>query len=305
MNGFYPLSSENIKSNLIWGKRQSLTYVYIELTNRCNLTCEYCQVDANDYFDMAFEKIVNIIDQLSDMKVFELRLGGGEPLLYKKIYDVIKYARERGIFVWLCTNGYNLDKKTAVKLKSSGLTGIRVSIDSTNPVIHDKVRNCKGAWFHCIDAILNAKMVCLETVISMTVGSHNIDEYELMCKMANGLDCQLSTHFVMPKGKGKTFPKISNSKSGEIINNLKGEKHCVAATETIYIDVCGNVSACSFLKPVASVNDYSLKEIMNLPQMIKFTKPIKSEKCRECQYGTLESCPLSNVCRGGCWVKYE
>lgn len=301
----YALSTGDLKSNLIWGKRKSLSYVYVELTNRCNLGCEYCQVDVEKYLDMDSKTITDIIDQLSNLEVFELRLGGGEPLLYSQITEVVKYAKSKNMFVWLCTNGYYFNKTMASRLKSTGLTGIRISIDSTIPTVHDNVRRHEGAWVKCLDAIFNAKLFELEVVISMTIGSHNIDEYQQMCKFAQAHNCRMSSHFVMPKGKGIMFPKVDKVKSSTIIDNLTGEKHCVAATDTIYIDVEGNVSACSFLKPAVSIHDMPISEILKSEEMQKYTKPIGGDKCTKCVYGKIAFCPISNICRGGCWVKHE
>jgi len=254
---------------------------------------------------MDVQTITGIIDQLCDLDVFELRLGGGEPLMYNDISDVVKYAKSKNMFVWLCTNGYFFSKETASRLKSSGLTGIRISIDSTVPVVHDNVRKQEGAWIKCLDAIFNAKLFDIEVVISMTIGSHNIDEYNQMCEFARTHNCQMSSHFIMPKGKGISFPKFDKKKATTIIDDLHGEKYCVAATDTIYIDVEGRVSACSFLKPTASVHDMTIEEILKSSEMKKFSKPIGGDKCAKCKYGKISFCPISNICRGGCWVKHE
>lgn len=303
--GLYPLSSGNPKDNLIWGRRESLSYVYIELTNRCNLHCAYCQIDANERFDMSLHTVKSIIDQLVELKVFELRLGGGEPLLYPYLEDVVQYASQKKLFVWICTNGYKFDSNFAVRLKQSGLTGIRVSLDSTSPVIHDRVRGQAGSWCHCMEAITIAQIYNINVVVSMTIGSHNIDEYTKMCELTNSHNCKLSTHFVMPKGKGEFFPKVDEKRNFDIIDKLSGEKHCVAATDTIYINVRGGVSACSFLDPIASVQEKTLFDIMQLPEMKRYALPIGGSNCSQCKYNRLEFCPISNICRGGCWVNYE
>jgi radical SAM protein with 4Fe4S-binding SPASM domain len=61
------------------------------------------------------------------MQVFQLAVGGGEPLLYEGLVDVLHYARQRGIVPNLTTNGTLLDAATVRELKRAGVARVNLS----------------------------------------------------------------------------------------------------------------------------------------------------------------------------------
>ena len=74
----------------------------IELTNRCNLNCKFCPYHSEDapfkpniYEDMDFEMYKQIIDEGSKKGLKAVKLNyRGEPLLYDKLPEAIKYAKD-------------------------------------------------------------------------------------------------------------------------------------------------------------------------------------------------------------------
>ena len=78
----------------------------IQLTERCNLHCKHCFVDANGYGDdMEYEKIRNcILPQLKKNCITKVTLTGGEPFVYSRLSDVVRLLSEEGISVGICTN---------------------------------------------------------------------------------------------------------------------------------------------------------------------------------------------------------
>jgi organic radical activating enzyme len=81
-------------------------------TNACNLNCSFCSCEDRDKKKkLELEQIVNIIDicRRHGTKAITIT-GGGEPLMYKEINEVINYANEGQIQVGLVTNGILLDK---------------------------------------------------------------------------------------------------------------------------------------------------------------------------------------------------
>ena len=87
-----------------------ISYVYIEITEKCNGNCIYSQIDNSQNADMSFDDFKNIIDQLSELNIFEIRIGGGEPLLCSYITSCVEYAAKKNIAAWICTNGKFLTK---------------------------------------------------------------------------------------------------------------------------------------------------------------------------------------------------
>ncbi|MBR6517806.1 MAG: radical SAM protein [Bacilli bacterium] len=308
MKHIYNLNINDIYENIKWGKLSSVVYAYVEITNKCNSNCIYCQKGESNSLNMSFSDYVILIDQLLKLNLFEIRLGGGEPLCDDGIIKKIEYARKKGFSVWVCTNGQLLTKKRCIELKSSGLLGVRISLDSLTPEIHNFSRGSEYSWFKTLQGIINAKQVGLEVIISMTVGKFNIDEIDKVNNFCKRLDLKFSTHFIMPVGKGKNsnFNEFDNSSLEKLINNSYGEKHCVAGTEMISIDTYGNVSPCSFIKGIYNFKELEIIEIMKKNDFKKYLNPVPKNKCKDCFFKSKKTdCLLSDICKGGCWALYE
>jgi radical SAM protein with 4Fe4S-binding SPASM domain len=81
---------------------------HLQLTNRCDAGCQGCytgaspQGSAREWGPDAWKKA---IDQLADMGVFHLALGGGESAILPWLGDVAEHARKRGLIPNLTTSG--------------------------------------------------------------------------------------------------------------------------------------------------------------------------------------------------------
>ncbi len=121
------------------------SHMQIELTTRCNLRCGYCnQSDkawqkAYGHQDMPFEMLEKILPQLKGSRVL-LLYNIGEPLLYKRIFDAIKLAKQYIPEVRLTSNGLLWTREIAEKLEEAGLTQLNVSIDSPDPEVMQRNR---------------------------------------------------------------------------------------------------------------------------------------------------------------------
>lgn len=106
-----------------------LQIVEIEVTNSCNLNCAHCYVKKNKLQNMNSKDVASIIDQCADLGVNRLVFTGGEPLLYRKIFELGNYAKKLGIpEVVLFTNGLLIDEKNIDKLKIFNF--VQLSIDA-------------------------------------------------------------------------------------------------------------------------------------------------------------------------------
>ena len=106
--------------------------LYLETTNRCNLLCTTCPrtfEELEPEADMSWELFTGIIDQYPKIARVVLH-GVGEPMLVKELPRMIRYLKERGIYVLFNTNGTLLTKKNGQELIDAGLDELRVSLDA-------------------------------------------------------------------------------------------------------------------------------------------------------------------------------
>ena len=143
---------ENPK-NFIVGKFP--IHLDIESTNRCNLRCTFCDklpyLKKDQIGDMDINLYKKIIDEGIKYGLMSVKLSyRGEPLMYKNIVEMIRYAKEKGIVdIYFNTNGMLLNEKMSEALVDVGLNRISISIEGTDHIAFEKER--KGAKFLTIE----------------------------------------------------------------------------------------------------------------------------------------------------------
>lgn len=76
--------------------------MYIQITTRCNMTCQHCAFSCtSEGEDMTMETFRNAVD--FDPEI--ISIGGGEPTLHFRFWEMIGYALGCSSDVWLATNG--------------------------------------------------------------------------------------------------------------------------------------------------------------------------------------------------------
>src|SRR5580698_2560341 len=70
-----------------------------ELTYACNLACVHCLSSSGrrDPNELTPSEAQGIVDDMVDMKVFYINIGGGEPMLRPDFFDLVSYAVDRKV----------------------------------------------------------------------------------------------------------------------------------------------------------------------------------------------------------------
>ncbi len=112
----------------------------VELTNRCNADCVYC---GRGYLpvthDMDFDMFTQIVDSLPAVKKVHPQ-GFGEPLLYPRIIEAVRYIAAAGKEAIFYTNASLLTDTIATGLLDAGMGHIVFSIDSGTPEEFERTR---------------------------------------------------------------------------------------------------------------------------------------------------------------------
>ncbi|MFC2130779.1 radical SAM protein [Bacteroidota bacterium] len=187
-------------------------YITFDITHHCNLSCTHCSTNSSPKITseggLSTSEALNIIDQLSIAGVKVLTLSGGEPLLRKDWHVLAKNAVISGMVVNIETNGSTINAQTADLIMKSGINSINISLDSHKPEVHDKIRQCEGAFWRTIRSILLLTDRNIKTGIVFTPTKHNWKDADKVIELANHLsvDSLHLNHFV-PTGRGR--PSIS------------------------------------------------------------------------------------------------
>jgi len=116
--------------------------VYLEVTNRCNLLCETCPRTFETLeppADMSWELFCRIIDQVPNLARAVLH-GVGEPMMVRELPRMVRYLKDRGVYVLFNTNGTLMPPKKTGWLVESGLDELRVSLDAADAATYRQVR---------------------------------------------------------------------------------------------------------------------------------------------------------------------
>lgn len=114
----------------------------IEVTNKCNLNCIMC-IRQNMTRPVGFMKMKlfkKIINETADFLELLYLHGLGEPLFHPKIFEMVKYAKSKGLNVGISTNATLLTSKKAKQLIESGLDYLIIALDAATPKTYKQVR---------------------------------------------------------------------------------------------------------------------------------------------------------------------
>ncbi len=144
-------------------------------TRTCNLRCIHCYSNSESKKyegELTTKEALKFIDGLAEFKVPVILFSGGEPLLRQDLFELVSYAKQKGIRPTISTNGTLLDLKTARRLKNLGVGYIGVSLDGIGEN-NDRFRGREGAFLAALKGIRNCVAVEQRVGLRFTINKHN------------------------------------------------------------------------------------------------------------------------------------
>jgi MoaA/NifB/PqqE/SkfB family radical SAM enzyme len=165
--------------------------VSVNLTNKCNQHCIYCEIGAGHVKSkkpmLVLDDLKWILDQMNHFKIPSIELGGGEPLLFKDIFDVIQYANSLEIKSYILTNGMLLPGLSSdeIDILKDCETSVSVSIDSFSAKKEAYIRGAKDALLRSIEGIAILVKHHIPVNIMTTISAQNYEDLFDIVKNAN------------------------------------------------------------------------------------------------------------------------
>ncbi|MGK3959713.1 radical SAM protein [Sorangium sp. So ce118] len=167
-------------STIRYGRGAVLT---VDLTNRCNMMCDPCFMDANQVgyvHELSWDEITRILDDAADVRPrrqMSIQFSGGEPTLSPHFLDAIRYARKKGYFAVQCaTNGIRFAEEPgfARKAKEAGLRMAYLQFDGVTNAAnsHRKIGNLYDVKLRAIEE-LSAAGIDVILVVTIVNGVNN------------------------------------------------------------------------------------------------------------------------------------
>jgi radical SAM protein with 4Fe4S-binding SPASM domain len=152
------------------------TSIDIFITSKCNLNCVHCFANADKQRgELSFDELKSVFDQLERMRVFELRINGGEPLLHPNIREILSDLGKRKFRKVLLTNGTLLNDDIADLLEKSEVIPT-ISLDGSNADEHDAFRGAHGSFDQTIKALILLQKREIEYGINCCVHTKNLNK---------------------------------------------------------------------------------------------------------------------------------
>ena len=196
------------------------------LTRRCNLTCAHCYISAGSWHTAARE-----LDTVSCHRVVEqileanpsplLILSGGEPLVRDDLEEIAAGASRGGATVVVGTNGTGLTEARIDSLKTAGVQGVALSLDSLDPVYHDRFRHGEGALADTLAAVDRLRSRDLDFLIQLSVTRGNREELGRIVSWAEqvGAVC-VNVYFLVPTGRAERMTGLTPTENEDVLREL-------------------------------------------------------------------------------------
>jgi mycofactocin biosynthetic radical S-adenosylmethionine protein MftC len=297
-----------------------------ELTYACNLDCVHCLSSSGrrDPRELTTAEAKSVLDQLRDLQVFYINIGGGEPTIRRDFFELLEYSISQGIGVKFSTNGAFIDAERARQLAAMDYLDIQISLDGIDAPTNDAVRG-EGSYAKAIRAMDNLAAANFGPFkISVVVTRHNVDQLDRFKALADSYGAQLRVTRLRPSGRGAdSWHDLhpTNAQQRQIYNwlmahgdnvltgdsffhlnalgdPLPGLNMCGAGRVVCLIDPIGDVYACPFVIhdqfKAGSVRDPGgfAKVWRESSLFLELREPQSAGAC--------SSCGHFDACQGGC-----
>ncbi len=142
------------------GVRYLIKDIFLEITNVCNDKCLFCPytIMTRKKGFMDYDFYCSIIDQIAFDKIgpYVCLCIMGEPLLHKRVFDMVKYANDKNVGTMIFTNLSYLNEDAVETLYSNGLTVLALSLHVDEEHCYKNIRNNHlnfDDFYHCCPII--------------------------------------------------------------------------------------------------------------------------------------------------------
>lgn len=161
--------------------------VLFHITSQCNLRCMHCFINAGSEGKNSFsyDKIMEIVKDLKELKVNLVAFSGGEPTLRPDFIQILEDTNKIGLRACLVSNGTLITEKFASRLKGL-LRDALISIDGPKDY-HDFFRGVIGTYDRAMNSIKALRKHNVPFSLQFTVSKKSWKYIDWMAELASEL----------------------------------------------------------------------------------------------------------------------
>lgn len=287
-------------------------FISVEPADFCNLRCPECPVGIRAKNDrpketIQFELYTKVIDELQPTLMHTIFYFQGEPLLYKKLPEMIAYAHKANVYTSTSTNAQLLSDDIAKSLVESGVDKLIVSIDGMTQDTYETYR-VGGHLQKAIDGV--------ENIVRWKKALHKVTPFvEIQCLVLRTNEAQMAEMKELAKSLkadrvvfktaqfydfengnplmpvNEKFSRYRKNKNGKYELKRKMHNRCWRLWSGSVITVKGDVLPCCFDKDstfvFGNVRNDSFENCWNSKKAQSFRKKLLNNRgqfeiCKNC-----------------------
>jgi radical SAM protein with 4Fe4S-binding SPASM domain len=331
-DGACPVHELHIDTIRPFSARPSAPYrMDLALTYRCNNDCAHCyNARPRQFSELGTEAWFRILDRVWELGIPHVVFTGGEPTLRSDLPALIAHAESNGQITGLNTNGRRLsDRRFVESLVDAGLDHVQITLESHDPVIHDRMVRLHGAWAQTTAGIRNALDTPLFVMTNTTMLRDNYASLDQTLDFLAELGVPtVGLNALIYSGKGATVGSGLEEQELSALLDLArqrtadheqrliwytptqychfdpmqldlGVKGCSAALYNMCVEPDGGVIPCqSYYQPLGNLLNDPWESIWNHELSVRLRE-------RRGLPAKCEGCALVSECGGGCPLQFQ
>jgi radical SAM protein with 4Fe4S-binding SPASM domain len=331
-DGACPVHDMELETVAPFSARPTAPYrMDLAVTYRCNNDCSHCYNARNRSFpELDTGEWKRVLDRLWELGIPHVVFTGGEPTLRYDLSELIAHAEQNGQITGLNTNARRLaDPRFVESLVTAGLDHVQITVESSDPAVHDEMVRARGAFPQTIAGLKNALATPLFVMTNTTMLQTNVhtipatlDFLAGMGVPTIGLNALIHSGYGaivgtgLPDSRLTPLLEIARHKTGTNGQRLiwytpteycgfdpmsleLGVKGCTAALYNMCVEPDGSVLPCqSYYHTLGNILNDPWDSIWNHELSVRLReRQGLPEKCN--------GCALISECGGGCPLQFE
>jgi len=310
MHPYIAYALRYVYSRFVTGAPIILTHA---LTHRCNSRCRICDIwrSPPNGAEMTAGEVERMLDEAWRRNFVAYVALGGEPMLREDTPKILAYAKARGFYTSLITNGTRLAEEAHRVAPNADL--VWVSLDHDTPY-HDEMRGLDGAYETAVAGIREVHKLGGRARINCVLSAMNPDAPERMARLAARLGVRVAfdpmevfpcngQYALTPEARAMVFKKVRSLKlrgypilnSHEFIEQQLTPRRYACAQPRVFLKVeedggihpfwCSNAEDFNW-----SLRKQGLGEILTSPEWRRFAA--LAAGCSRCNNSSTYECSI-------------
>lgn len=304
--------------------KAKLNVVYYAITDGCNLRCPYCY-DASERRlpgELSHAESLKLMDQIAEAGAHTVVFTGGEPMMRRDLFDVVRRAREAGLKANIITNGTYIRNIEIARTMASLFGLVTVSVDGGVAERHESTRG-RGTFAKVIRALTLLNEVGIAPVINHVITNENVGYIDEVAGLGERFrikhvrvqwhsnlgraqwdrlgwdwdDYMKSEEFMWTHPHAKHL--IDDSKTAVKPCVVKG--NCGMGGNEIFVSSLGNLYPCKLVRGLGdlagNIREATVAELFATPVLTEMREstPFGGSVHTDCR-----RCYIKGACGGGC-----